>query len=507
MTSERFIELANDYDHNWTREEVDEACELMLYDAEGLFELNDEVCGAITSIEQVFPEYNEKINECLQKYLLYANGAEEGLKRVNYPFFLCQMETYLIRHGLENEALIYIDELMDCNYYTHLFQYNACGDAIDIFLRSGKINMAGKYINMAEDMFRKEKSLYRQDPLDDDETAYIAVQLARCYIALGDLEKYELYHDYLVKIKDTELPIEHGTVERFLMTMEARFEPLSRDIWNRLVKCYDDFQPMDDEVIRLDVELIDVLKRYSGFVSDRELADFIVRMIDKCPTGTDTVLLYRVLTEDRHADCSEFADIYERYYKELETFYVNTRQGQKDSVLNFITRTRMEYDFKKRAQMDNLTGFWSKLYYDEVLRGFACRKPKGVTVFMIDANALKYVNDHFGHEAGNTLLFENAKILKRVFPEETSFYRAGGDEFIAHVRLFDKSPDDIVRRVHEACEALDGKYEFPISVSLGYAVGPEHPELSYYELVHMADEMMYADKNRFYSTHEYLRRK
>jgi len=61
--------------------------------------------------------------------------------------------------------------------------------------------------------------------------------------------------------------------------------------------------------------------------------------------------------------------------------------------------------------------------YEEDCKTF----PLTGTFIFADANNLKYINDIYGHAAGDTLLLKISEVLKKVFGNEV--YRIGGDEF------------------------------------------------------------------------------
>ena len=56
------------------------------------------------------------------------------------------------------------------------------------------------------------------------------------------------------------------------------------------------------------------------------------------------------------------------------------------------------------------------------------QKKAEFSIFVIDANGLKFVNDNYGHEIGNELIMKVTQMITEVFGEENA-YRIGGDEF------------------------------------------------------------------------------
>ena len=59
---------------------------------------------------------------------------------------------------------------------------------------------------------------------------------------------------------------------------------------------------------------------------------------------------------------------------------------------------------RMKSSVDVLTGVFSRLAYHECLEQYADSVPTDLTVFLMDINGLKGVNDALGHEAGDELI-------------------------------------------------------------------------------------------------------
>ncbi|MBP8221220.1 MAG: transporter substrate-binding domain-containing protein [Aeromonadaceae bacterium] len=85
---------------------------------------------------------------------------------------------------------------------------------------------------------------------------------------------------------------------------------------------------------------------------------------------------------------------------------------------------------------DPLTGISNRLHYNQLEEELAlCHQPQAWLV--IDLNNLKFINDHYGHLAGDRLLIRFAQLLQQLFPQELLF-RMGGDEFLLVIRDIDE---------------------------------------------------------------------
>ena len=95
---------------------------------------------------------------------------------------------------------------------------------------------------------------------------------------------------------------------------------------------------------------------------------------------------------------------------------------------------RSEREITRLARFDSLTGLPNRAMMrqtlEEALRN-AARRQKGCSLFLIDLDRFKNVNDTLGHPVGDQLLRQVSDRLKSVMGEHGKVGRLGGDEFIA----------------------------------------------------------------------------
>ena len=110
------------------------------------------------------------------------------------------------------------------------------------------------------------------------------------------------------------------------------------------------------------------------------------------------------------------------------------------------------------------------------------------------------MNDNKGHSAGDKLIRDAAKILKKVFPDQ-EIYRAGGDEFM--VLLRDTSMAELKAMEKQIKELADATET--VSFAVGLCV--EEDSQNIYEAMKTADVNMYEDKKAFYEAHPERKRR
>ena len=124
---------------------------------------------------------------------------------------------------------------------------------------------------------------------------------------------------------------------------------------------------------------------------------------------------------------------------------------------------------------------------------------RGYSLMVMDLNKFKAINDTLGHAAGDQVLQEAARRLQGVLRSSDTVARLGGDEFAVLLITNDRHKASeiaslMVERVKQPITLADGKL-VEVGVSIGIARSPENGTVTD-ELLHLADEAMYAAKVR-----------
>ena len=161
---------------------------------------------------------------------------------------------------------------------------------------------------------------------------------------------------------------------------------------------------------------------------------------------------------------------------------------------------KSEREISRLARFDSLTGLPNRAMMrqtlDEALRNAAHRQ-KGCTLFMIDLDRFKNVNDTLGHPIGDALLREVADRLKSVMGNHGQIGRLGGDEFQAvlpgavDIGLLESLARTLIEQVSRPYNIEGNKVT--IGASVGIAIG-DPGRASADALVRNADLALYAAK-------------
>jgi diguanylate cyclase (GGDEF)-like protein/PAS domain S-box-containing protein len=167
-----------------------------------------------------------------------------------------------------------------------------------------------------------------------------------------------------------------------------------------------------------------------------------------------------------------------------------------------LTETRKsEQHVVELARFDSLTKLANRFQMAEWL-GKILDAPraenKACTVFLLDLDRFKQVNDTMGHPAGDALLKQVADRLRSTVGSGGRVGRLGGDEF--QVVLPGRTArDQLAHLAHRIIEALSQPYSIDgsrviIGASIGVALSPDDGSTSD-ELIRNADLALYAAKD------------
>lgn len=150
---------------------------------------------------------------------------------------------------------------------------------------------------------------------------------------------------------------------------------------------------------------------------------------------------------------------------------------------------------RELAMIDALTGLYNRRFAEQRLTAEvarSARKGHPLMVVLLDLDKFKYINDTYGHPAGDLVLQEFAATLNRAIRGGDLAVRMGGDEFLLILPECNHAQLQLVLdRVGPLEVDWEGR-KFPIKYSVGwkeYASG-DQPE----SMLVAADQALYANK-------------
>lgn len=155
-----------------------------------------------------------------------------------------------------------------------------------------------------------------------------------------------------------------------------------------------------------------------------------------------------------------------------------------------------------QANHDELTGIGNRKYFkaivDEAIKQ-TDQDNEGFAVMFLDLDRFKYVNDTFGHDAGDKLLIDVASRIKAVINDRDYVFRFGGDEFTV-LTYFTEDRQEVTELAKKIIHTLTKPYtfynqSFIVTASIGISLYPKHSQ-SLNELTKYADLSMYQAKQQ-----------
>lgn len=171
---------------------------------------------------------------------------------------------------------------------------------------------------------------------------------------------------------------------------------------------------------------------------------------------------------------------------------------------------RMEKTIKRRTQevyeishIDALTGLYNRVSFlsaaEEIASRYKDNKVKGFSIFFIDLDGFKNINDTLGHDIGDMVLISLSARLNDFYREGNLICRWGGDEFIYLTTETDRHltwqlAENMVSSLSRPV-LLDDQ-TITLGATIGIAVCPEH-DTSVTRLIQLADIAMYSQKGKY----------
>ncbi len=172
------------------------------------------------------------------------------------------------------------------------------------------------------------------------------------------------------------------------------------------------------------------------------------------------------------------------------------------AIISDITeRKRMEEKLQRLATHDALTGLYNRgeieyLVAEEL--GRTKRYKRQLTLFLIDIDNFKWINDTWGHPIGDLALRSFAKILSTVIRECDRAGRYGGEEFLVMLpetglEQAGQMAERLVSGMRTIPVEIGGGDSIHLTVSMGVAGYPQHGN-NRDQIISAADKAMYSAK-------------
>jgi hypothetical protein len=251
-----------------------------------------------------------------------------------------------------------------------------------------------------------------------------------------------------------------------------------------------------------------------GYFGIDDVCSFVAAPFLKNGKLTSLLITYVRMKDNWHGSIERYMlneddlRIYSLLFREME--YSINRMEANDKIY------MMNRKLQEAAVTDMLTGIYNRAgMYEEIRQMIECyrvsEKTHHVGLMFIDLDNFKHYNDTFGHDVGDLILKEMAKIFRKAVKGRGFVARYGGDEFIMILNTDAREIlEQIAKGIYEKINSTQG-FQRQIENYLGHAIttteksritcsigiasaGDVRKEEDINELIRSADEILYKVK-------------
>jgi diguanylate cyclase (GGDEF)-like protein/PAS domain S-box-containing protein len=192
------------------------------------------------------------------------------------------------------------------------------------------------------------------------------------------------------------------------------------------------------------------------------------------------------------------------YWAELSIIPLYDKDGSVEhfaAIQREITAQKAyEAELLEISHKDPLTGAYNRRYSDSVLSQWFSRHTaeSRKSILMLDIDNFKFVNDQYGHPAGDKYLVDAVILIQKFLRTSDAICRTGGEEFL--ILLPDTALSDaehIASRVRQAIESMVIKIDEHLvmtTISIGLTMMREDDK-EIKQLLERADSALYSAKH------------
>lgn len=163
-----------------------------------------------------------------------------------------------------------------------------------------------------------------------------------------------------------------------------------------------------------------------------------------------------------------------------------------------LEKYQLEKQLHFHASRDSLTGCFNRRMLQQEVQSTLLTDDKSnsiIACFFVDIDSFKYINDRFGHDVGDSVLIDVAKVLNQQFQCRSVLGRYGGDEFVGFC-CFETITDledfsGCLERAFNSMTLIDG-YQVKVSVGYSFSQAPNNDSIE--SMIRRADQSMYKVK-------------
>ncbi|MBM7691939.1 diguanylate cyclase (GGDEF)-like protein [Peribacillus deserti] len=222
------------------------------------------------------------------------------------------------------------------------------------------------------------------------------------------------------------------------------------------------------------------------------------------PTAVESILSVPIMRKNKPCGVITLASNQEKAFEKYHLTLVDILSSH---LFVAIENARLHEETKKNSEICALTKVYNYRYFEELLHKeydrIALREIQNLSLILLDLDHFKSVNDTYGHQSGNDILYQMARRLQEIIGSNGTVARYGGEEFVILLPEYVKSEAYVLAEsireniemkpfdLHSDLNDIRTKLEVYITASIGVASAPQDSE-DPLSLVRHADRAMYT---------------
>lgn len=194
-------------------------------------------------------------------------------------------------------------------------------------------------------------------------------------------------------------------------------------------------------------------------------------------------------------------DILEKGFTPSNSFNFEFDNVEKNDVEtdSFIVEVckKSELNANQAIDIDYLTGFPNRETFENLVNHYLSNPLNKGTLFLMDIDNFLYVNENYGHIAGDRILLKLADVIRSQADKNACFSRISGDKFAIFYQeeqteqWMNQKGVDIIRAFQTSIRDIDFNHQ--LSVSIGITYTQKSKELCR-DLIQQCDKALYYIK-------------
>ena len=363
---------------------------------------------------------------------------------------------------------------------------------------------AEKYLDLAEDMVAQSNTGVFEEAYNAIDQAW----LARVYVETGRydecrelLEKWEGHAMFTtdvyrqIMLRDLIIPFYQTKV--YLTAAEIINNPeyaragMREQQELKIATCLDEFMPLCEENGYQKAELSTILKLQSDYPPSSEL---IRTKLFEIVNSLYTELFNNQNITYSNVIDNTVTDSKNEMAKDdmLQRQMVHRTEIILFSVLIVVVMIIIFIIIILNSRIDVLSGLLNRRAFNHAFYKTKRRKPE-YGIIMIDIDDFKQINDTYGHQNGDIVLWRLGQLMQREITSDVHCYRYGGEEFVI---LLDKKALPYANRIAERLrnnmqqQAWEFGDKLVVTISVGVASGKGKDDV-----LKLADDNLYKAKD------------